>query len=108
MFSKAQSQTAVLDFNIDTVYQAAISAVNSVSRMKVGSTNPSKHTIRVDIPMSAFSWGETMTISMREVSQSSTEISFTSDSNLGLEFAAKSKNRKNIDRVIAAMSPFLH
>ena len=107
MFNKAQSQTAVLDFSIDTVYQAVVSGVASLPRMSIITTDLSIHTIRVNVPMSLLSWGETMTISLRELSDSSTEISFTSDSKLGTEFAAKSKNRKNIQLLMEAMSHYL-
>lgn len=48
-----------------------------------------------------------MTVSLNDISEHKTEIMFSFGSKLGMEYAENTKNRKNIDQLMNAMSNYL-
>ena len=107
MFHQDQTRGVVVNYNIDKVYDAVLKGVEGLSGFTVKNNNRITHSITINVGMSLFSWGEQMNVSMIEISDNKTEIQFNSGSKLGTEFAANSKNRKNIDAVMNAMSKYL-
>lgn len=107
MFHQDQKQAVVVNYNIDKVFDAVIKAAESLSGFSVKNSNRLTHSISINVGMSLFSWGEQMTVSLNDLAENKTEIAFSSGSKLGTEFAANSKNRKNIDNLMNAMSNYL-
>lgn len=107
MFHQDQKQDVVVNYNIDTVFDAIIKGAESLSGFSVKNSNKITHSISINVGMSLFSWGEQMTVSLNDLSDSKTEITFSSGSKLGTEYAANTKNRKNIDQLMNAMSRYL-
>lgn len=107
MYHQDQKQNVVVNFNIDKVFDAIIRAAENLSGFKVKNSNRITHSITINISASFFSWGEQMTVSLNALSQDKTEIYFSSGSKLGTELVANTKNRKNIDNLMNAMSMYL-
>lgn len=107
MFHQDQKQGVVVNYNIDKVFDAVVKAAESLSGFTVKNANKLTHSISINVGMSLFSWGEQMTVSLNDVSEHKTEIMFSSGSKLGMEYAANTKNRKNIDQLMNAMSNYL-
>ena len=107
MFHKDQTLGVVVNYNIDKVYDAVLKGANELSGFTVKNDNRITHSITINVGMSLFSWGEQMNVSMMEISDEKTEIQFNSGSKIGTEFVANSKNRKNIDTLMNAMSNYL-
>jgi hypothetical protein len=103
MFGAARTNNVVVNYNIDTVYDALLRAIPTISGFKVKDESRMAHRISVGIGASLFSWGELMAISLSEVGENKTGIEFSSQSKLGTEIAANSKNQKNIDNIIKAL-----
>lgn len=107
MFKQDKSQSIVVNYNIDTVYDAIIKGVDRLSNMSVRNANKITHSVTINVSMSLFSWGEQMTVSLNDISDDKTEILISSGSKLGTEIAANTKNRKNINELMDAMSMYL-
>jgi len=107
MLFKDIEHEIVVSYNIEKVYDAVLQAVDSLSKFSVKSENRVAHVINISVGVSMFSWGESMSVTLKDLSDSQTEIRFTSGSKLGTEIAAGSKNKKNIETLMNAMTSFL-
>ena len=107
MFHQDQKQRVLVNYNVDQVFDALLRGVESLSGFSVKNANRVIHSISINVGMSLFSWGEQMTVSLIDVAENKTEIAVSSGSKLGTEFVANTKNRKNIDKLLNAMSKYL-
>ena len=107
MFNKEQHQDIVVNYNIETVYDAVLNAVAGLSGFKVLNENRATHVININVSLSMFSWGETMTVSLNPLSEMQTQVFISSNSKLGTEIAGKSKNRKNVEKLVNALNSIL-
>ena len=57
--------------------------------------------------MSAFSWGEDVTLQVQRQSEASTEVIIQSNLKVGFNLAATGKNAQNAERIIGALSNYL-
>ena len=97
---------AVYNFPVGLVYTAVVYAAQSL-KYNIRVADPNAHTITINFPMSLFSYGETMNISLYEIEGDTTSVIFSSKSALGTELGAKSKNKKNIEKLINAIPAYL-
>ena len=98
---------AVYNFDINVVYSAVACAGQGL-KYKVTYADPNAHVLKFDVPMSLFSWGEHITVQLYEINGGRTSVIFNSASNLGTEITASSKNKKNIQKLIAAIPQHLN
>ena len=78
------------------------------SNFSVSMDNRALHQIVISVSISMFSWGESMRVFLTSLEENKTQVFISSDSNLGTEFAGKSKNRKNIDELVQGMTFYLN
>ena len=102
----SQELNAVYNFPVDQVYTAAVYAVQSL-KYNVRVADASTHSIQISFGMSLFSYGETMTVGCYEIEGGRTSVIFSSKSVLGTEIGSRSKNKKNIQKLISAIPQFL-
>ncbi len=108
MFNKEQNQYIALNYNIDTVFMALINGIQTLRGFSIVQADQVNHILYVDKAMSAWTWGESITITLNvNPADNQTYVYFSSDSNLGTEIAAKRQNRKNIESIMNAMNQFL-
>ena len=107
MFQREQNQVIILNSNINRVFDAIVRAAQGLSGFSVQNIDSQRYVIDINVGVSMFSWGERMMVSLFDRAGTQTEVHFTSASKLGTEIAAGSKNRKNIDNLINAMSKYL-
>ena len=107
MFHQDQKQCVVVNYSLEKVFDAILKGAESLSGFSVKSSNRVTHSVSINVGMSLFSWGEKMTVSLKDLAEDKTEIVFSSGSKLGTEFVSNTKNRKNIDNLINAMSRYL-
>ncbi|MBQ9139899.1 MAG: hypothetical protein IJX61_04775 [Ruminococcus sp.] len=84
---------------IDTVYRAVLNAA-STAHIKVEQADPYAYYIKLNMGVSLFTWGETVTVNLYAINDGRTSAIIVSKSNLGIEIAASSQNKKNVDKVI--------
>ena len=104
MFHQDQKQCLVVNYSLEKVFDAILKGAESLPGFRVKSSNRVTHSVSIHVGMSLLSWGEEMTVSLKEVAAEKTEIVFTSGSKIGTEFVANTKNLKNIDNLMNAMS----
>lgn len=104
MFRSEQIQTVVVDYDINTAYDAIVKGVATLKDFTIKSADKDTHSICIDVGLSLWSYGEQITVSFNNTSDTKTEVKFVSCSKLGAEITAKSKNRQNIDALIDAMN----
>ena len=102
----SQELNAVYNFPVEQVYTAIVYAAQSL-RYNVRVADAVTHSIQISFAMSLFSYGETMTISCYGIEGGRTSVMFNSKSNLGTEIGARSKNKKNTEKLIAVIPNFL-
>lgn len=103
----SSASNLVYNQSIDVVYNAILNGAQVV-KYKVASADPINHIICLSVPISLFTWGEKLTVNLYTINDGRTSVIFNSESNLGIEIAASSINKKNIDKLIKAMSNFLN
>lgn len=107
MLNQDKKQEIVVNYSIDKVFDAIIRAAEGISQFKIKNANIITHTVTINVRASMFSWGEIMSVSLQEIEKNKTGIMIASGSKLGTEIASNSKNRKNIDTLMNAMSYYL-
>ncbi len=99
-----------VDFPRDIVFARASAALKANKMFKIREINPVMHTIILSAGMSLFSWGENISINIKERSANATEIIILSTPVTGAMFGGAfdmGKNRKNIEDVIKCISAAL-
>ena len=107
MFHQGQKQCVVVNYSLEKVFDAILKGAESLSGFCVKNSNRVTHSVSINVGMTLFSWGEQMTVSLKDLAEDKTEILFSSASKLGTEFVANTKNLKNIDNLMNAMSKYL-
>lgn len=107
MFHQDQKHCVVVNYSLEKVFDAILKGAESLSGFSVKSSNRVNHSISINVGMSLFSWGEQMIVSLNDLAAAKTEIVFTSGSKIGTEFVSNTKNLKNIDNLMNAMSKYL-
>ena len=100
-------QNLELNYSIDEVYEALIKGITSIKSFKLKSADHEHYFINVGVKMSMMSWGENLTVTLIKKADKKTEALFVSQSKLGTEIVAGSKNQQNISKLINAMMMFL-
>lgn len=90
----------VFSQGMSQVYQAFMDGIRMTGKFTILGTDPVGTLIDVKCPMSATSYGEKMRITLRPLAANQTEVTITSNSNLGTEMLAKEKNSNNIYKVL--------
>ena len=96
-----------VDFPRDIVFKAASDALKENKLFKVKEVDSVLHTIRLSAGMSLFSWGESITINIKEKDSQTTEISIVSTPITGALFGGTmdmGKNRRNIEAIMKCIS----
>jgi hypothetical protein len=95
-------------FPTDIVFRAVETAVGNLPGMEVDEASPLAGHLSVKTSMSAFSWGEKVAISVLEAgpSRSRVQIGSAAKTIFG-SGTTHGKNRKNVQRIIAATSEVL-
>lgn len=93
--------TVTVNYPIDGVYDATISAVRKINNMEIDSMNDMMHTISVKVRISLLSWGESMLITLNSIDKDSTQISIASTAKQLVDFG---KNNRNIVDIMNAIS----
>lgn len=90
----------VFSQGMSQVYQAFMDGVRMTDKFTILGTDQAGTLIDVKCPMSATSYGEKMRVTLRPLAANQTEVTITSNSNLGTEMLAKEKNSNNIYKVL--------
>ena len=94
----------------EVVFQALIAAIPQLPGMKIDNADKLSGRILVKAGMSLMSWGENIPIVVSESAPGRTRVSVTSTPKTGVLFGGAfdlGKNRKNIERLLAALSESL-
>lgn len=94
----------------DVVFEALVAAIPRVPGMKVDNADKLSGRILAKAGISLMSWGETIPIVVSESAPGRTRVSVTSTPKTGVLFGGAfdlGKNRKNIERLLAALSESL-
>ncbi len=101
-----QARELTVAFNMEKATEVVLKAVNDIKSFKVTRVDSEEHIIYINVRMSMFSYGEKLTVYLKEIDENKTQLSFNSRSKLGTEFVANSKNKKNIERLIEAINKY--
>ena len=99
-----------VDFPRDVVFAHASAALKASNMFEIREIDPVMHTIILSAGMSLFSWGETISINIKERSANAAEIIVLSTPITGAMLGGAfdmGKNRKNIEAVIKCISAAL-
>lgn len=91
----------------DDVFDALLEAILTISGMKVQTVDKSGGTVSVRAGVSIASWGENITISVAAISSAVTRVDVVSRPKTGMFLGGAfdlGKNRKNVERVLEAVS----
>ena len=83
MFHQDQKQCVVVDYSLEKMFDAILNGAESLSGFSVKSSNRVTHSVSINVGLSLFSWGEQMTVSLKDLAEDKTEIVFFSGSKLG-------------------------
>lgn len=103
LFDRTQSAATSVDRNAESVFDAFIAGINSLSGFSVTGADRSRYTINASVRMSMLTWGEDVTVTLVPTGPTQTDIFVNSNSKLGTELAGSSRNRKNVDKIMRAM-----
>lgn len=107
MKHKMYRAVIVVDKSLDEAYFTALKGLQELDKFKVVRTNNVTHSIFIRVPVSLFTWGERMKITMTPFNDNRTEIQISSHSNYDIELASEPKNRKNLDIVERAVRKYM-
>ena len=108
LFDKTEGQNLLYNYPAGVLFQAMCAAVQQTKGFTLLIANPQTGTIQISKSMSAFTWGENIYVQLYPVSEAQTNLQITSQSKLGTEIAARSKNRKNIQVLLEKMQLILN
>jgi hypothetical protein len=98
---------AEFPYHREDVLEALANAIQGLPGMEVDSVDKFSGRVVAKAGMSLMSWGETIPISVAEVSPGRTRVSVTSTPKTGLLFGGAfdgGKNRRNVEAIISALS----
>lgn len=105
-----QEESLVIDFPIQHVYSAALKTANSRKRFSLKEENRTLNRIVVKTKVSAFSWGELLTIQLEDLGgRTKLTVSSMPKTGIGSRDATTqsfigSRNKKNIDEFLNTLS----
>ena len=91
----------------DDVFDALLEAIPTVPGMKLVTADKPNGTVSAKSGVSIVSWGESITMSVAEVSSAFTRVDIVSRPKTGLFLGGDfdlGKNRRNVERVLGAVS----
>ncbi len=107
MFSRKESKVIVVEYDIEKVFYALIKGAESIYGFEIRYVTEVTHSVGINVRASLFTWGELVCASLNKLDDGKTEILVKSESKLGTEIFARSKNRENIAKLMEAMYLFL-
>ena len=102
-----KKQTMVLDADMDRAFQALAKASAGLEGMKVAASDPAAHQMRLEMPMSAMSWGTDVLVSMAAVADNKTQVTVEVKSKMPTELFVGGKHQKTAEAVLAAIKAAL-
>lgn len=103
LFDRQQQQSLLYNYPAWAIFQAMCGAAQVTSGFSLTLANPQLLTIQISKSMSFFTWGETLFVQIFPLNETQSNLQIMCKSKLGTEIAASSQNRKNIEKILAAM-----
>ncbi len=99
----ASERTIIIDKDLDASYSIVQLAIHKRSNFSIEKSDSINYRIMVNVSMSAVAYDEHMQVYLNPVTDHKTEITISSSSNVGIEFAGASKNHKNVEDLIESI-----
>jgi hypothetical protein len=96
----SRSRTVELPLPLADAFEQCLKAREAVPRSSLKDFNERSGTITFGVRVSLKSWGERMTLQLREAGAASTSVEVTSQASFPLTLADYGKNAKNVQQVV--------
>jgi hypothetical protein len=96
----SRSQTVELALPLADAFEQCLKAREAVPHSSLRDSEESSGTITFGVRVSLKSWGERMTLQLRETGAATTSVEVTSQASFPLTLADYGKNAKNVQQVV--------
>jgi len=100
-------QVKEFDQSIDVVYEAFEKAL-PLAGAGVPIKMKESHQLLSEVSTSLWSWGEKISVSMKETNTGGTRVQVKSESSFGMTLIDWGKNKKNVDKILMQAKMILH